>query len=187
LNEAAGLGQYSAQPASGNIGRKRLRVIVSLFAVLTWVVSAAAYGGDPRVERVLIDKSERKLVLLNGEQPLRTYSVALGAAPKGAKQFEGDQRTPEGVYTIDYRNAASAFHLALRISYPNEADRVRALESGMDPGGQIMIHGLKNGQGWLGERHLADDWTDGCIAVTNAEIEEIWSLVELGTPVEIRP
>lgn len=140
-----------------------------------------------RIDRVLIDKSERQLVLLAGETPLRTYPVALGAAPKGAKRFEGDQRTPEGTYTIDFRNSDSAFHLALRISYPNEADRVRALEAGLDPGGQIMIHGLKNGQGWLAERHLADDWTDGCIAVTNAEIEEIWSLVELGTPVEIRP
>jgi murein L,D-transpeptidase YafK len=148
---------------------------------------ASRAGEMPAVDRVLIDKSERKLMLLRGEEPLRTYAVALGAAPKGAKQFEGDQRTPEGVYTIDFRNDASAFHLALRISYPNEADRVRALEAGMDPGGQIMIHGLKNGQGWLGERHLADDWTDGCIAVTNAEIEEIWSLVDLGTPVEIRP
>ena len=165
-----------------------MRTLLTLTLIALAVAASSARAGDlPRVDRVLIDKSERKLMLLRGEEPLRTYAVALGAAPKGAKQFEGDQRTPEGVYTIDFRNAASAFHLALRISYPNEADRVRALEAGMDPGGQIMIHGLKNGQGWLGERHLADDWTDGCIAVTNAEIEEIWSLVELGTPVEIRP
>ncbi len=146
-----------------------------------------AVAADGRVDRVIIDKSERSLVLVNGDRPIRSYTVALGASPKGPKRFEGDERTPEGVYTIDFRNDNSAFHLALRISYPNEADRMCALEAGLDPGGQIMIHGLKNGQGWLGERHLGDDWTDGCIAVTNAEIEEIWSLVDLGTPVEIRP
>lgn len=144
-----------------------------------------ADGG--KADRIVIDKSERLLTLMRNDEPLRHYTVALGGAPKGAKRFEGDQRTPEGLYRIDQRNANSNFHLALRISYPNEADRVRALEAGLDPGGQIMIHGLKNGQGWLGERHRGGDWTDGCIAVTNAEIEEIWSLVDLGTPVEIRP
>ncbi|MEQ8858370.1 MAG: L,D-transpeptidase family protein [Pseudomonadales bacterium] len=158
----------------------------SLLGVLAASLAPAAGAAD-HVERVIIDKSSRTLTLVNGDRAMKTYRVALGAAPKGPKRFEGDERTPEGVYTIDYRNDSSAFHLALRISYPNEADRMRALEAGLDPGGQIMIHGLKNGQGWLGERHLGDDWTDGCIAVTNAEIEEIWSLVDLGTPVEIRP
>lgn len=140
-----------------------------------------------KADRVIIDKSERRLTLLRGDTPLHSYPIALGSAPKGPKRFEGDERTPEGVYSIDYRNSRSAFHLALRISYPNESDRVLAMEAGLDPGGQIMIHGLKNGQGWLGDRHLGDDWTDGCIAVTNDQIEEIWSLVDLGTPVEIRP
>lgn len=160
--------------------------LVALLFVLAASSSAARVDGA-KADRVLIDKSERRLTLLKDGKPLRSYSVALGSAPKGAKHSEGDQRTPEGVYTIDFRNARSNYHLALRISYPNEADRMRALESGVDPGGQIMIHGLRNGQGWLGDRHLGDDWTDGCIAVTNAQIEEIWSLVELGTPVEIRP
>lgn len=157
------------------------------FSVLIGGVATGVQAADGTVDRIVIDKSERQLVLLRGDQPVRTYAVALGRAPKGHKRFEGDQRTPEGVYTIDQRNARSQFHRALRISYPNEADRVRALEAGLNPGGQIMIHGLKNGQGWLGQRHLGDDWTDGCIAVTNAEIEEIWSLVDLGTPVEIKP
>jgi murein L,D-transpeptidase YafK len=148
---------------------------------------APALADGVKVDRVIIEKGERRLTLLRGQEAYRTYSVALGAAPKGPKRFEGDQRTPEGVYAIDFRNANSTYHLALRISYPNEFDRMRALEAGLDPGGQIMIHGLRNGQGWLGQRHLGDDWTDGCIAVTNAEIEEIWSLVDLGTPVEIRP
>jgi murein L,D-transpeptidase YafK len=141
-----------------------------------------------KADRVVIEKNQRLLILLRGDTPLRTYRVALGAAPKGAKRFEGDQRTPEGVYRIDYRNHRSNFHRALRISYPSEADRVRALEMGENPGGQIMIHGLKNGQGWMGSRHLGSgDWTDGCIAVTNEEMDEIWSLVDLGTTVEIRP
>ncbi len=157
------------------------------FVVLPAGLAPPAVADTGRVDRVVIDKSDRRLTLLRGDEPVKSYPVALGGAPKGAKIFEGDQRTPEGTYTIDFRNADSAFHRALRISYPSEADRMRALEAGLDPGGQIMIHGLKNGQGWLGERHLADDWTDGCIAVTNGQIEEIWSLVDLGTPVEIRP
>ena len=161
-------------------------LLMAVAVCLPWSAAARAQEGI-KADRIIIDKSERLLTLLRGDEALGRYTVALGAAPKGPKQFEGDQRTPEGVYRIDYRNADSSFHLALRISYPNEADRVRALDAGLDPGGQIMIHGLKNGQGWLGERHLGDDWTDGCISVTNSEIEEIWSLVDLGTPVEIRP
>jgi len=164
----------------------RILAIVWFVAVPAWLAPAATADAG-RVDRVIIDKSDRRLTLLRGDEPVKSYPVSLGGAPKGAKIFEGDQRTPEGTYTIDFRNADSGFHRALRISYPSEADRMRALEAGLDPGGQIMIHGLKNGQGWLGERHLADDWTDGCIAVTNGQIEEIWSLVELGTPVEIRP
>jgi murein L,D-transpeptidase YafK len=167
------------------LNRFSIHVVLCLLAIVTQVDVASAE--DLRVDRIIITKAERTLSLLHNGQPVRTYRVALGSAPKGPKRFEGDQRTPEGVYTVDFRNANSGFYRALRISYPNEADRVRALEVGMNPGGQIMIHGLKNGQGWLGERHLADDWTDGCIAVTNAEIDEIWSLVDLGTPVEIRP
>lgn len=162
-------------------------LVLAAAAVASLAAGLNAHGDGGKADRVLIDKSERQLILLRGERPLKTYQVALGSAPKGHKRFEGDQRTPEGVYAIDFRNADSGFHRALRISYPNEADRVRALEAGVDPGGQIMIHGLKNGQGWLGRRHLGGDWTDGCIAVTNEEIEEIWSLVDLGTPVEIRP
>ncbi|HEX7037390.1 MAG TPA: L,D-transpeptidase family protein [Pseudomonadales bacterium] len=162
-----------------------LRLLLRLVPLLLLALPVRADGG--KADRIVIDKSERQLTLMRDGRPLRSYTVALGGAPKGAKRFEGDQRTPEGVYFIDYRNANSQFHRALRISYPNEADRARALDAGLDPGGQIMIHGLKNGQGWLGERHRAGDWTDGCIAVTNDEIEEIWSLVDLGTPVEIRP
>jgi murein L,D-transpeptidase YafK len=164
----------------------RLLLIAGVVGGLLAAAPILAVGGV-KADRVVIEKSQRQLILLRGDKPIRTYPVALGGSPKGPKRFEGDQRTPEGVYKIDFRNDRSNFHRALRISYPSEADRMRALEMGYAPGGQIMIHGLRNGQGWLGSRHLGDDWTDGCIAVTNDEIDEIWSLVDLGTPVEIRP
>ncbi|MFW6093067.1 MAG: L,D-transpeptidase family protein [Pseudomonadota bacterium] len=164
-----------------------MRHLVTLLVAIATGLGSAGVAADPGVDRIVIDKSDRRLELIAGERAIRTYAVALGDAPKGHKRFEGDERTPEGRYTIDRRNDDSLFHRALRISYPNEADRMRALQAGLNPGGQIMIHGLKNGQGALGDRHLGSDWTDGCIAVTNAEIDEIWSLVEVGTPVEIQP
>ncbi len=140
-----------------------------------------------RVDRVVVNKGRRELLLLAGANVLRTYRVALGSDPLGHKLCEGDGRTPEGRYAIDRRNPQSAYHLALRISYPNQADRQRAEELGLDPGGDIMIHGLPNGVDAGQRGHPQRDWTRGCIAVTNAEIEEIWNLVAEGTPVEINP
>ncbi len=144
-------------------------------------------GTHDRVDRIVIEKALRKLTLLNGERPVRSYQVALGAKPEGHKRREGDQRTPEGTYSIDARNPNSDFFLSLRISYPNEQDLARAKSRGQDPGGQIMIHGLRNGRGWIGSSHQRNDWTDGCVAVTNSEMLEIWRMVDLGTPVEIKP
>ncbi len=125
--------------------------------------------------------------LLRNGKLLKRYPIALGGHPAGHKQRQGDRRTPEGRYTISGRNPKSSYHLSLRISYPNEADRQRAFKAGVDPGGDIMIHGLPNGQADLGASHRDYDWTDGCIAVTNEEIEEIWSLVPDGTPIRIDP
>jgi len=118
---------------------------------------------------------------------IRTYHVALGRGGLEAKQKEGDARTPEGRYVIDSRNAASSYHKALHISYPDAADRRRAAQTGVSPGGAIMIHGLPNGMGLIGGAHRLYDWTLGCIAVTDSEIDEIWTMVPVGTPVEIRP
>ncbi len=118
---------------------------------------------------------------------IRTYKVALGQGGLAPKQREGDARTPEGRYVIDARNAASAYHKALHISYPNSDDRRRATQLGVRPGGDVMIHGLPNGKGWVGPAHRLYDWTLGCIAVTDQEIDEIWDMVPIGTPVEIRP
>jgi murein L,D-transpeptidase YafK len=116
-----------------------------------------------------------------------SYSVALARGGLGPKERQGDHKTPEGLYVIDSRNQSSRFHLALHVSYPNEADRERARKLRVDPGGNIMIHGIHNGLGWLGASHRLIDWTDGCIAVTDREIEDIWTLVPNGTPIEIQP
>jgi len=163
---------------------RMLLAIMLLSAIATANEIAPAYE---TVDHVVVLKGQHKLLLLSGEKVVRTYLVALGGGGLSPKMRQGDHRTPEGLYQIDYRNSASSFHRALHISYPNEADRERARRLGVSPGGNIMIHGITNGLGWVGVNHRLSDWTDGCIAVTNAEIEEIWSLVPDGTPVEIRP
>ena len=128
---------------------------------------------------MVVSKKRREMVLLRGESVLRTYRIALGREPVGPKRQEGDGRTPEGRYVIDRRNAKSKYHLALHISYPDAADVARAREAGVDPGGDIMIHGLKDGVRRDG------DWTQGCIAVTDEEMDEIWGLVGEGTAIWI--
>ena len=138
-------------------------------------------------DRVLIEKKERRLTLLAEGEVIKTYKVALGANPVGPKERQGDNKTPEGIYIIDSRNNQSEYHLALHISYPNEEDKRRARELGVSPGGDIMIHGLKNGFSWVGASHANTDWTNGCVAVTDEEMEEIYKLVPNGTTVEIRP
>jgi murein L,D-transpeptidase YafK len=155
-------------------------------AILLLSLSAKAVEPD-RADRILILKSERKLQLMRGGKIFKTYKVALGPNPVGHKQREGDGRTPEGVYVIDYRNANSQFYRALHVSYPNAADREAARKRGIRPGGLIMIHGLGKKYSWVGSAHTLKDWTLGCIAVTNEEIDEIWRFVPDGTPVEIRP
>ncbi|MBN9596046.1 MAG: L,D-transpeptidase family protein [Afipia sp.] len=142
---------------------------------------------EERATRVEINKSARQLSLFRGNEIIKSYEVSLGFSPIGHKAKEGDGRTPEGIYTAEFKNARSRFHLALRISYPNAEDRKTAQGYGVSPGSDIMIHGLPNGLSWLNRFHLSRDWTDGCIAVTNSEIEEIWRLVATGTPIEIRP
>jgi murein L,D-transpeptidase YafK len=143
--------------------------------------------GVVQVDRIIVNKARRELLLLHGESLLRSYRIALGRNPVGPKAGEGDGKTPEGRYSIDRRNPKSSYHLSLHISYPNDSDRDRACERGVDPGGDVMIHGLRNGEGHIGQAHRKTDWTQGCIAVTDEEMEEIWELVEDGTPIEINP
>jgi len=164
-----------------------------LFAVLLAVAgcrsvhSSATTPNKQKADQIIIVKSERTLTLMNRGQVLKTYKVALGGNPVGAKEKAGDKKTPEGKYVIDSKNAKSRFHLALHISYPNAEDLTRARKLGVSPGGGVEIHGLESQYAWVGSLHRQVNWTAGCIAVTNAEIEEIWPLVEVGTPVDIRP
>ncbi|MGD1973872.1 MAG: L,D-transpeptidase family protein [Desulfobacterales bacterium] len=138
-------------------------------------------------DKVLIEKKARRLTLLSMGEVIKTYKIAIGVNPIGAKEKRGDNKTPEGTYIIDSRNSESDYHLSLNISYPNEKDKMRAKALGVSPGGDIMIHGIKNGYMWVGASHTEFDWTNGCIAVTNEEMEEIYRLVPNGTVVEIRP
>jgi murein L,D-transpeptidase YafK len=170
------------------------RVVLALgivfAAMIGWAppaVSGTAAVAAEKADSILILKKDHVLELLAGGKVIRTYKVALGSGGLAAKEREGDGRTPEGHYVIDSRNEHSAYHRALHISYPNEEDRRRAAKLGVKPGGSVMIHGLPNGKGWVGAAHRMYDWTLGCVAVTDAEIDEIWGLVPVGTSVEIRP
>jgi murein L,D-transpeptidase YafK len=169
-----------------NIPRARL-----LFGFFISTFACALLSQQPqstlKVDSILILKKDHTLQLLSAGKVVRTYKVALGTGGLAPKQREGDARTPEGHYTIDAKNLDSHYHRGLHVSYPNAEDRQRAAKLGVPPGGAIMIHGLPNGKGYIGAAHRLYDWTLGCIAVTDQEIEEIWDLVPVGTPVEIRP
>lgn len=139
--------------------------------------------------QIIVYKGERRMDLLDAQGfPIRSYQVSLGKNPVGDKQKMGDNRTPEGAYTIDWRNPNSQYHLSLRISYPNKSDMWRAKRQGVNPGGDIFIHGAPNGKSWqLWKYNKGKDWTNGCIAVSNSEMREIWNLVPDGTPILIKP
>jgi murein L,D-transpeptidase YafK len=169
---------------------KRFVLIGAFLIVIVGIIVHFSGSRTPLQQpaaKVLVLKTEHKLLLLGtNNNVIRSYEIAIGRGGVQPKERQGDHRSPEGLYVIDRRKRDSRFHRALHISYPNETDRERALKLGVDPGGDIMIHGIQNGLGWLGSLHRLVDWTDGCMAVTNAEIEEIWSAVPDGTPVEIR-
>jgi murein L,D-transpeptidase YafK len=172
-----------------------MRTFRSLLIAHCLLLALGAFAQSPRAplpagtraDLVFVDKSERRLTLFHRGRELRSYRVALGPSPEGHKRQEGDGRTPEGRYVIDWRNANSAFHRSLHVSYPDARDRREARRRGVDPGGAIMIHGLPNGMASLGAAHAERDWTLGCIAVTSEEIEEIWRVVRDGTAIEIVP
>ncbi len=139
------------------------------------------------IDKVLVRKSERRLYLMDDEEVVRSYRISLGESPEGHKLYEGDKRTPEGDYQLDWRNANSDFYKSIHISYPNDRDQELAQAWGLDPGGSIMIHGLPNEAGDMAFAYTGLDWTNGCIAVTNEEMDEIWNLVADGTPIRILP
>src|SRR5260370_29873182 len=168
----------------------RLNRSLTLFLFAGWIfpIAPAQQGhAAAKADSVLILKKDHVMELFAGDKIIHTYKVALGQGGLAPKDREGDARTPEGRYVIDSRNAASAYHKALHISYPNTDDRKRAAKLGVAPGGAVMIHGLPNRKGWVCPIHRLYDWTLGCIAVTDQEIHEICNLVPVGTPVEIRP
>jgi len=160
---------------------------LALGAALAPDTRAASLTGLVKADRVLVLKAKRKLYLLHGGQVLRRYPIALGRRPSGPKTREGDGRTPEGVYQLDWRNPDSRFYRSMHISYPDGNDLRRAAARGVPPGGEIMIHGQPPGLDGADGRSIRRDWTEGCIAVTNAAIDEIWNLVDDGTIIEIRP
>ena len=140
-----------------------------------------------QADKILVLKAERKLHLLKAGRVLRTFDISLGLAPVGPKQREGDYRTPEGVYHVETRNPSSDYFLSIKVSYPDAADRARAQAKGVDPGGQIMIHGLPNQAKYETQRYRGWDWTDGCIAVSNSDMVEIWLLTQNDIPIDILP
>lgn len=171
----------------GDHGRFRFGAFAMFRAVVVFLAVLAAAPALAEVDLVVVRKAERRMALMDDGRAIRTYAIALGANPVGHKQREGDERTPEGLYVLDWRNPASCCHRSIHISYPNAADRAAAAALGDRPGGDIMIHGQVNGWGWWGWLTQWFDWTNGCIAVTDAEMDEIWALVPDGTPIEILP
>ena len=165
-----------------------LGCVVALVMTLGWANwPGHSLAPGAQADRVVVLKSERRLELYANGKLLKRYGVSLGRNPAGPKEREGDNRTPEGLYAIEYHNPSSSFHRALKVSYPSAADRLAAKKRGEPPGGDIMVHGIRNGLGLIGRFQRCRDWTAGCIALTNPEIEEIYRAVPDGAPIEIRP
>ncbi|TQV78770.1 L,D-transpeptidase family protein [Exilibacterium tricleocarpae] len=155
-----------------------MRIIILLFLLFSYAAWSDA-------DLVKVDKSERKMYLLSGAKVIKEYHISLGANPAGHKQQEGDEKTPEGSYTLDYKKEDSSFYRAMHISYPNETDKKLAQAKGVSPGGFVMVHGQRNWLGWLAPIAQSFDWTNGCIAITNSEMDEFMSLVKTGTEIQI--
>ncbi|MBF8742261.1 MULTISPECIES: L,D-transpeptidase family protein [Pseudomonas] len=180
-----------------------MRWLLALFCLCVTSVSQAAFtetiirkpqdaaqspvASQPLVDKVLVLKSERRLQLISRGEPLKTYRISLGKQPKGTKEREGDNRTPEGLYWLDWRKVSDRFNLAMHISYPNISDAARARREGVNPGGMIMIHGTPIDENYPEWYFHTLDWTEGCIAMRNADMQEVWSMVKDGTLIEIRP
>jgi len=166
----------------------RIRVLTAvLLALLGSLGWAQASPTRLHADRVVVLKKERTLQLLNEGKVIKTYKVSLGGDPVGPKTRQGDHKTPEGVYDLDSRNSRSQFYKSIHISYPSASDRAVARQKGVSPGGDVFVHGLPNGYRYVGAAHRLKDWTDGCIAVMDEEMDEIWLAVSDGTPIEIRP
>lgn len=172
------------------LGLGAVLLLATLFLTDYWQLGRtepALVDDVERADAILVEKAARRLTLLRQGRALASYPVSLGFSPVGGKEREGDGRTPEGRYTIEWKNPQSVAYLSLKVSYPEPAEAAEAQSRGEPPGGDIMIHGIMNGYGWLGRLHRRMDWTSGCVAVTNDEMRAIYARVEPGTPIEIRP
>ena len=166
------------------------QAVLAFFALAAFSLQSQSASDPPlpasaKADRLIVLKGERKLLLIKGDEVLKTYSVSLGGSPVGPKVREGDSRTPEGKYVLDRHNSHSQFHKSIHISYPNAEDLARARKLGVPPGGDVFLHGEPND--YHGPSQQLGDWTDGCIAVSNADMDEIWRAVADGTPIEIKP
>lgn len=162
------------------------RAVSGRLVFLLFLVASCSVSASEKVDFVLVEKSKGSLTLFRADKPFAVFHVVFGANPVGHKQREGDKRTPEGRYTLDVKKPDSAFHKAIHISYPNEQDIANVSSQGVEPGGAIMVHGQKNGLGWLSAISQLFNWTDGCIALRNDDMDQVWESVDVGTPIEIR-
>lgn len=164
-----------------------MRKFQFLILFILLLVVAPAHAAVKKADFIVVFKSERTLYLLNGRDVIGKYRVSFGGNPFGHKQIRGDKRTPEGKYVLDLKNPDSKFFKSIRISYPNERDKAVAAMNGVDPGDNIFIHGQKNGKGWLWFFKQNRNWTDGCIAMRDSDMEEVWEMVDVPTGIEILP
>lgn len=185
LNSAHSLQLKPSPGWTGHYAHGYRRLFMRTIKYLTTLIFLIALPAFSQVDLVKVIKSERTMYLLEGDIVVKKYSIALGANPKGHKQQEGDQRTPEGEYTLDYIKEDSAFYRAMHISYPNDNDIANAKKLGVPPGGFVMIHGQPNWLDRFSRKNRRRDWTDGCIALTNAEMDEFIGLVNVGTRILI--
>lgn len=158
-------------------------LIIGLLLILQ---TANGMSGQ-KADAVLVIKNEGRLYLMHKGERFASFSVTFGGEPTGHKQMQGDERTPEGQYELDYKNPNSKFYKSIHISYPNAKDRANARKLGVDPGGDIMIHGQTNGWEWAAPFMQLFSWTDGCIALSNKDMDRVWEAIDPGTPIEIRP
>jgi len=165
-----------------------MKVIVKIItAAFVFVLYSGAAHSEQTADMVLVEKSKSRLYLMRQGEEFASFQVAFGSNPRGHKQEQGDGRTPEGRYILNYKNAGSAFYKSIHISYPNKKDREEARKRGVSPGGDIMIHGQKNGYGRLSILVQRFNWTNGCIALSDRDMDFVWNAVKAGTPIEIRP
>jgi murein L,D-transpeptidase YafK len=164
-----------------------LTLIIAVLGYIAYAQSVKQLDKSTIINKIIVEKGKRRMHIYSNGKLIKTYKISIGKSPIGAKENEGDKKTPEGLYIINDKNPNSAYYKNLGISYPNEQDIIKSNKKGKKPGGQIKIHGIKNSFFWIGKLHLIIDWTDGCIAVSNDEMDELYDIVKIGTQIEIKP